>query len=34
MLDGERAIEMNGQQSDLLALCVEILCDLLCRLAD
>ena len=34
MFDGERTIEMNGQQSDLLALCVEILRDLLCRLAD
>ena len=34
MLDGERTIEMNGQQSDLLALCIEILCDLLRRLAD
>ena len=34
MFDGERAIEMNGQQSNLLALCVEILRDLLRRLAD
>ena len=34
MLDGERTIEMNGQQSDLLALCIEILRDLLRRLAN
>ena len=34
MLDGERTIEVHGEEADLLALLVEVRCDLFCRLAD